>query len=461
MKILSFLFLLAALVTSLSAQIKHGLRDEQGRHIVSRGFVVLTDDGIGEVFYDAEDYTRMVRMGANYQVIRLALGQLSFFPGDQLEPAYLEKLDGLVKLGREAGLKTVFKMTTYGSKGFKWENYWANEHNEFDLYLEAWRAIWERYQDDPSVVAYDLINEPRKLTMEISYDDLTSQYLMPYHRRLIDAKNEYSPEKVAICQAIFMNKGEGIGSNQYAEIKEPIDRENVYFSPHVYQDKVENLEPVMTRLEKEADRWGAPMYIGEWGFPTYASSDLSMEEQFEFRHLYQETGAYFDRTGVGTVKAWFNGTRRWGDFLPRGRSTWAIFTDDADVGTAERKYITDTIARPYPQAVAGDIMAFSFDHATRILSVNVVTDNRKGASRIFIGANRHYPDGFSVRMGEEIILAHNPVRADPLTVVQAPADIRADHYLWDPTTQQLTILQWPEDQASLTLQIVPGVGAID
>lgn len=441
----------------LIGQIKHGLRDEQGRHVVARGFVITTDDSVGEVVPDADDYTRMVRMGANYQVIRLALGQLSEFPGCSLEEAYLEKLDGMVKLGRDAGLKTMFKMTTYGAKGFKWENFWADENNEFNLYLDAWKAIWSRYQDEPSVVGYDLINEPRKYTMEISYDDLTTQYLLPYHRRLIDAKNAYSPEKVAVCQAIFMNKGEGIGSNQYAEIKEPLGRDNVYFSPHVYQDKIEHVAPVMARLEKEADLWGAPMFIGEWGFPTYESSDTSIKEQLEFIQLYSETAAIFDESGVGTIKAWFAGTRRWQDFMPRGRSTWAIFSDPQDVGTVERKYITDRIARPYPQAVAGDIMSFSFDHATRQLTVEVVPDNAKGASRFFVGANRHYPDGFSVHCGDDLVLAHNPLRTTALTVVKAPRDARIADFIWDPATQQLTILQWPRHQTSLTLRIVPGV----
>jgi len=461
MRPLQFLAALLLLTTPMTAQIKYGLRDENGRHIVARGFVVITDDGAGEVFYDADDYTRMVRMGANYQVIRLALGQLSAFPNCQLEETYLEKLDHLVKLGRDAGIKTVFKMTTYGAKGFKWENFWADENDEFNLYLDAWKAIWNRYQNEPSVLGYDLINEPRKYTMEISYDDLTSKYLMPYHRRLIDAKNEFSPAKVAICQAIFMNKGEGIGRNQYAEIKEPIDRANVYFSPHVYQDEIADIEPVMARLQQESDLWGAPMFIGEWGFPTYETSDTTLSEQLEFTALYVETAAIFDQLGVGTIKAWFTGNRSMQDFLPRGRSTWAIFSDKQDVGTVERKYITDSIARPYPQEVAGDIQQFTWDHATRELSVEIIADNAKGSSRIFVGANRHYPDGFSIICGDDLILHHNPLRATGLDVLQAPPHVNPADFIWDQSSQQLTILQWPLDHIAFTLRIVPGLRTTD
>ena len=46
----------------VNAQIKHGLRDDLGRHIIPRGFVVNTNGGKGEVFFDNDDYVRMVRM---------------------------------------------------------------------------------------------------------------------------------------------------------------------------------------------------------------------------------------------------------------------------------------------------------------------------------------------------------------------------------------------------------------
>jgi endoglycosylceramidase len=342
-------------------------------------------------------------------------------------------------------------------RGFKWEHFWANENNEFNLYQDAWRAIWARYAHEPSVLGYDLINEPRRYEMEISYDDLTTQYLLPYHRALIDEKNKFSPQKVAICQAIFMNKGEGIEHNQYAEIKEPLDRDNAYFSPHIYLDNSDWVAPVLARLEREADLWNAPMFIGEWGFPTYESTDTSFEQQQEYTKLYIDTAAAFDALGVGTIKAWFSGNRSMQNFLPKGKSTWAIFSDKQDVGTVERKYITDVIARPYPQSIAGDIQFFAFDHATRSLRVDLVSDNSKGASRIFIGADRHYPDGFSIVCGDDIVLGHNPLRSGGLELLKAPANLNPLDYVWNVRTQQLTILQWPTDQAKITLRILPGI----
>lgn len=452
-----YIFFTGLLAGSLPviAQIKHGLRDAQGRHVVARGFVVTTNDGGGEVFFNADDYARMVRMGANYQVIRLELGRLSTFSGCAVEESYLQKLDGLVALGREAGLRTVMKMTVYGARSFKWEDFWRNEHGELATYEAAWRNIWSRYVDEPSVVGYDLINEPRRLTFDITYDDLTEQYLLPCYRRLIDTQRTYETEKVAICQAIFMNKGEALENNQYAEVKVPLGRDNVYFSPHVYQADAQQVAPVMARLDREADLWGAPMFIGEWGFPTFATTDGDLVDQHHYTRLYVETVAEFDRLGVGTIKAWFAGNRVMQNFLPRGPSTWAIFSDQRDVGTVERKYITDVIARPFPSVIAGDLLDFRFDFAARALTFSVRADNTRGASRIFVGADRHYPDGFSIQIGDEWILWSDPLKGGALRVLRVGSTGDSADFVWDPTTQHLTVLRWPEG-ATLTCRITPG-----
>ncbi|WP_200979947.1 cellulase family glycosylhydrolase [Echinicola sp. 20G] len=438
-------------------QISHETRDKNGRHIIPRGFVINTNDAVGELFYTSDDYLRMVRMGANYQVIRLELGKLSDFPGCTLDHAYLQKLDTLVSLGQEHGMKTVFKMTVYGVKHFSWEDFWKNNNDEHNTYIEAWRTIWERYRNQEAVVGYDLVNEPRKESMDISYDDLTTEYLVPLYQKIIDESQKEDPDKLMYCQAIFMNKGDAINHNQYAEITAAINRENVVFTPHIYQNRKEWIKPTMMRFVKEASLQKGPMLIGEWGFPTFQTTDSSAAEQRNYMDFYIHTVNLFDSLGVGTIKAWFSGNRKYQNFLSGGRSTWAIFSDPIGVGTVERKYITDIIARPYPQAIAGDIFSFRFDFATRTLKVNLVSDNSKGISKIFIGANRHYPDGFSIAIGDELILVHNPLISKALKVVKNELHIDSANFIWDESKQQFTVLAWPEDEAHLELRVEPGI----
>ena len=443
-----------------SAQIKHGLRDENGRHVIARGFVVNTNDGKHDLTFAADDYVRMVRLGTNFQVVRLELGKLSTFPGCHLDETYLQKLDTLVRLGKHAGMKTVFKMTVYGVRDFSWEAFWQNRNSEQQTYLEAWQVVWERYQDEPSVYGYDLVNEPRKLDMDISYDDLTDDYLIPLYRKLIDQSNAINDTKMCLCQSIFQNKGDKTNENQYTEIKTPIGRENIVFAPHIYQDKTEWIKPTLERFDKESELLQAPIFIGEWGFPTFDTTDVTLTGrlgQLTYKEFYIHTAEEFDRMGVGSIKAWFLGSRTKQNFLPGGPSTWAIFSDEKSVGTVERKYITDIIARPYPQAIAGDIHSFMFDHATRSLDIQFTSDNSQGASRIFIGANRHYPDGFSVTCNEDFILCHNPLKAAGLEVCKADRNSNPADFIWDAARQQLVVLRWPRDKTEMHVRVVPGL----
>lgn len=451
-------FLLVVIFASikLSAQIKHGLFDEDGRHIIPRGFVIITDAGD----FNSDDFVRMVRMGANYQVVRLELGRLSSFPGAALEESYLQELENLVSLGKKVGIKTVFKMTVYGVDAFSWEEFWVNKKDEHQIYINAWKEVWNRFKNEKYVVGYDVVNEPRKLTMKISYKDLTNQYLIPLYQKIIDESQKINADKKILVQSIFMNKGEGIDNNQYAEITAPINRKNIVFSPHIYQNKKDLVAPVMNRFDKESEMLDAPILIGEWGFPTFAKTDTTLVGklgQYEYRELYIKTAEIFDEMGVGSIKAWFSGNPKMQNFLAGGPSTWAIFSDKSAEGSTERKYITDIIARPYPQTIAGTINSFMFNFATRTLEVNIKTNNITGTSQIFIGANRHYPDGFSIHCGGGIVLVYDPLKNIGLELVKGLDKTTISNFIWNDKYQQLTILKWPEDNVNLNLKIIPGI----
>ncbi len=449
-------FLALSISDASSAAIKHGLRDEQGRHMVPRGFVANTNDHAGPVDFEPEDYLRMARLGANVQVIRLEMGRLGNFGNTQFEPEYLARIQRGTRLAREAGIKTVFKMTVYSVDDFSWQALWLNNNGEQQAYINAWKPVWEAFKDNDFVVGYDLVNEPRKLAMDISYDDLTGEYLVPFYEKIIDAALPYSGDKHFLIQTIFMNKGEAINRNQYAEIKKKIKRSNIVFAPHIYQENLDYIEPTMKRFDKESDLLNAPILVGEWGFPTFVTTDNSVKEQLDYIEFYIRTAEVFDEMGIGAIKAWFLGNRSYQDFLPGGESTWAIFQDKQAAGTVERKYITDIIARPYPQLIAGDINSFKFHFATRTLNLDITTDNSKGASRIFVGADRHFPDGFSIYVGSDLILTKSPLSAG-LRVHWSEANTDPGAFIWDESKQQLVVLAWPKDKADVNVQIKPGI----
>jgi hypothetical protein len=216
----------------------------------------------------------------------------------------------------------------------------------------------------------------------------------------------------------------------------------------------------MDRFDKESSMLNAPILIGEWGFPTFATTDTLIDGklgQLKYRELYIRTAEVFDRMGVGSIKAWFLGNRTMQHFLPGGPSTWSIFSDSTDAGTVERKYITDVISRPFPQTIAGDIDSFMFNFATRTLDIKIKPDNSKGASTIFIGANRHYPDGFSILIDDDIVMYYNPLKNVGLETYKCPKDVNPSNFIWDIQSQKLIVLKWPNNRTDLNIKIVPGI----
>lgn len=458
MKQITLFLLFIVFSNSISAQLRNALRDEAGRHVIGRGFVVVTNDS----YFTSDDYLRMVRLGANYQVVRLELGKLSNFRGARVDADYLLKLDSLVQLGKDVGIKTVFKMTMYGLDDFTWEKFWVNDNNMHKTYMDAWRLIWNRYKNENAVTAYDLINEPRKHTMDVSYKDLTSKYLFPLYRQLIDESQKINADKYCMIQTIFMNKGDKVDGSQYAQIAGSLGRGNITFSPHIYQWEKELLKPIILRFENQSKVLDAPVFIGEWGVPTYATTDSLIQGelgQLNYMDLYIRTAQLFDSLGFNTIKAWFSGNPKMQNFLPHGRSTWAIFSDKNAVGNVERKYITDVIARPFPQTIAGDLNSFKYDFATRSLDVFVTSDNSKGASQVFIGANRHYPDGFTIIIDSSLVLHYDPIKNAGLEVSKQDGIGSSTDFTWDEQKQQLHILKWPKDKVDVHLRVIPGINS--
>lgn len=441
---------------SLFAQIKYGFRDEQGRHEIARGFVINTNDGNKDAYYSAYDYFRMVKMGANYQVVRLEMGKLQPSNSKETVNKYVVKLDSLVQLGKNAGIKTVFKMALYGARDFNWQRLFLNKNGEQKNYVTAWMNIWEKFNNEDYVIGYDLINEPRKEEWVIDYQQLSNNYLVPFYKYLIDEANKTATKKLYFVQDIFMNKGDKVDDNQYLEIQTKIDRKNVVFTPHIYEPKKLQIDKNMKRFEREAKLMDAPMLIGEWGMPTFDKTDSILTEQLRYIDFYTHTVNIMDSLGVGSIKAWFSGNSSKQYFLG-APSTWAIFQDSLAVGTIERKYITDIIARPYPQSIAGDILNFKFNFATRSLDLNLMSDNAKGISKIFISADRYYPDGFSILINNELILTHNPLKNTGLEVVKASGNLQPSDFIWDYAKQQLLVLKWPADKSIIKVRVVPGL----
>ena len=327
--------------------------------------------------------------------------------------------------------------------------------------------LWERYGDEEAVFGYDLLNEPMRGDLDVEYPEMESEYLIPLYRRLIDACQAVNPHKKILYQPISVPicSDWDIYLPPFIEMKTPLNRKNIVYAPHIYEGDKSRIRLWITRYQKDAAVSGAPLFIGEWGAATYEEADSSLSEQFRFIDFYAETAHVFDSLGLGSIKPWFLGTRSsyrepewegWDKDWWKDRYTWAIFRDYSAVGSVERKYIIDIISRPYPQCVAGTIDSYGFDLPTRTFRLALSADNSLGTSRIYIPADRHYPDGFTVSIGAFQWIC-NPIANKGLEVVKSGEGGSIPELIWDPYRQQLVVVKWPSDGALQSLVVQPGL----
>lgn len=434
----------------------HFIPDEQGRELVPGGFVAITEDGKGVIRYTPDDYRRMVRMGANFQVIRLSLGRLGGWPEAKADPTYPAQLDDMVRMGREAGLKTVFKLVVYGIRGFDaahWDALWKNTGGSQDAVLEAWRKVWARYKDDPTVFGYDLINEPQR-GLEADEQRCVHECLLPTLRRFADELRAVSPDKWALFQPLFRDAGNGVGP--FTPMKEALGRDRVIYAPHMYSTDMKMVKETLDRYQREAGLSKAPLLLAEWGPSVALTVDADRKKQAFYTQVYQETARDLDHRGIGGIKAWFCGSRSpLENKKSKTKYTWAIFSDTLPVGQIERKYLVDPLARPRPLAVAGRLDDYKFDFASRTLEIRVKPDAKLGGTEIFVSADRFYPEGFRLEIGEGLIMEWKPSHSK-LQVVSSANEtdrLQAQAVRWDSDKLRLIIGKWEQPTSQLTLKI--------
>jgi hypothetical protein len=448
-------------------------RDEFGRHWMPNGVVVNTEDVTGDYDYSEESYQRMRAYGLNCQVIRLGLTRLGGFPGSELKPEYLAKIDRLVRLGKENGIKTIFKMTLYDLTGEVYttltEEHWAslflNKNGLQDRYVEAWGRVFDRYAAEPAVWGYDLLNEPLAASGGATNDiwdlypdqfqsnvQFQRDYFWPLYERVIDRMQRVSPDKYALVQSwhytVSNHRKTGLPSG-YPLTK--INRNNVVYAPHYYGNKPGYA--LQTYLNHAAEL-KLPVIMGEYGPPTFPNTDSDLETQLVYQRNFMHTVELFDRFGIGMLKAWWAGSRD----LNHGKfnRTWSMFQGDSHALGPERKYVTDVMCRPRPICIAGVVHTYHYDFATRKFTMEFTPAEAKAPSEIYLPLERHYPDGLRINY-QGLVLTLAPGGKGGLKVKENPGKLEAGGFHWDKATQRLHVKKWPEPGGRTLFEVVPGV----
>lgn len=168
-------------------------------------------------------------------------------------------LDRVIGWAREAGLAVILDMhcapggqtgsNIDDSHGYPWL---FEEESAQARTAEVWTKLAARYRDDPTVLGYDLLNEP------IPHWEGLERYnpsLEPLYKRLVAAVRAVDPNHV-----IFL--GGARWNTNFAVFGPPFDA-NVVYTFHKYwnENDVASIQPFLAFREK----YTVPLWLGESG----------------------------------------------------------------------------------------------------------------------------------------------------------------------------------------------------
>ena len=397
------------------------IADEHGRALQFRGINVKADHpaavATDDLLADAQD--------RGFNLLRLAIYWDTFEPTQgHWDEAYFAEIRTVIHRAEAHGLWVVLDMhqdnfnQKFGGRGFPdwvtddgglpfhphdvwflnalepglmeaWENLYTRPAYRA-AQLDAWREVVARFEDEPAILGYDLLNEPfgkfrdgEGLAAGIERNEKTR--LTPMYQRETDAIRELDPKRWIFIEA--PNQA-SLGIRTWLGA---IKGGNIAFFPHLYDANIEagTYTPGGTVAydPKFFDTYGGvidiypdahhvPVLFGEWGV---AHPEAGGMDEFIASAL-----ALMEAHGSGWTA--FTGCRG------EGYCVWDANGDD-------RPGIGQT-TQPWARAVAGAPTSYHWDAATTSLTVVFSDSAATGSTDLVVPASRVYPDGWKVETSD-------------------------------------------------------------
>jgi hypothetical protein len=197
-------------------------------------------------------------------------------PGAWLEEGF-ERLDRIMSLARRSGLYVVLDMHAApgGQTGENIDDSWGRpwlfaSAESQELTIEIWKRIASRYRDEPTLLGYELLNEPLPHWEELrKYDAM----LEPFYKRVTAAIREVDPNHLVILGGAKWNRDFSVFGAPFAPA--------LVYAFHKYWDETTeaSIEPYLA-FRKER---GVPIWLGESGENTdqWVSATVRLAEQHD------------------------------------------------------------------------------------------------------------------------------------------------------------------------------------
>jgi endoglycosylceramidase len=264
-------------------------------------------------------------------------------------------------------------------------NFWLyTDHKDLqDHYILSWKKVAEKFNNNPMVIGYDIINEPHGPDLYKSFisGEFEKVWLTDFYKRVILEIRDVSPNKYLFFepQAGLITVGE---PSTLGKIKDTRTENRLVYAPHCYvmgedpggnygNRSINNLKKWFKRRDEEAKFHGKiPVLAGEFGLsPNQIGYNLYLNDFFKMMDERAWHWAY-----------WSNDQGGWSPF-------------NADLGETP---IAQYLLRTYPKATSGRIITFNFDPANKDFSMNFINNPTIiEPTEIFV-PKRFYPNGYNM-----------------------------------------------------------------
>lgn len=243
--------------------IDQALKEMVGDDVVNRFWKEFQDNYITEedIHYIRQTGMNSIRLPFHYKLFTS-----NDYMGSNNPNRGFELIDRAVKWCKKEGIHIVLDMhdapggqtgdNIDDSYGYPW--LLVNENNQLQ-FVEIWTKIAKRYANEPTIIGYDLLNEP--IATYFDNKEELNKLLPPLYERVTKEIRKVDKNHIIIVGGSQWNGNFTIFDNLKYD-------KNIMLTSHIYwcDTTKQTLKPFIDARE----RLNAPIYMGETGENTYA-----------------------------------------------------------------------------------------------------------------------------------------------------------------------------------------------
>ncbi|NRQ32886.1 cellulase family glycosylhydrolase [Nonomuraea sp. NN258] len=266
------------------------------------------------------------------------------------------------------------------------DHFWntTGEHPELmDRYAKAWKAVAQRFKDDPAVLGYDLMNEPWGGSVQGATFE-TGPLATLYRKTIAEIRSVDEDNWIFLePQAVGVNWGLPSALPYFDDPRGGPDK--IAFAPHVYPLPLDLGDDYTDGSKEWTDRT-----LGWW-----RDNTLRTAERMRAPILLGEFGLDMTRPGAADLVGKLVDLS---DQLGMGRAYWS--RDEGSWGPYDDKgeptALVPAYTRAYPRAVGGVPQALKYGDKSLTLTFDA---NETGPTEFYLPA-RDFPNGGKASTGQ-------------------------------------------------------------